>query len=84
MDIGKSDVSIVMSQRRSNPQRPPRWIKDGFLNKNNRNNGHATYILGHPANTNDAAAYGCFLNFERDDARHGIQLLIVRGKYQST
>ncbi|XP_071854789.1 uncharacterized protein [Apostichopus japonicus] len=84
VDIGKSDVSIVMSQRRSNPQRPPRWIKDGFLSKDNPNHGRATYILGHPANTNDAAAYGCFLNFERDDARHGIQLLIVRACPEGT
>lgn len=79
MALGDRDVQIRMTQiGRNEESHPPRWLKDDVTDNSQR--GSLVYRIAHGIQSDDVAVYGCFRNQLRDQAKHGIQILIVRGK----
>lgn len=77
--LGDRDVQIRMTQiGRYDNTHFPRWLKGDNTDINQR--GSLTYRIAHGIQSDDDAVYGCYRNHKRDEAKHGIQILIVRGK----
>ncbi|XP_071854918.1 uncharacterized protein [Apostichopus japonicus] len=75
--FGDRDVHIRMTQiGRYDDTHAPSWLKDDNTDSSQR--GSLTYRIAHDIQSDDAAIYGCFRNRLRDQAKHGIQILIVR------
>ncbi|PIK34674.1 putative tyrosine-protein kinase, partial [Apostichopus japonicus] len=74
--LGDRDVQIRMTKiGRNDESHPPRWLKDNVVDPSRHS---LIYRIAHGIQSDDDAVYGCFRGGLRDQAMHGIQILIVR------
>lgn len=59
------------------PTEDLQWMKDNKILLSANRTG--TYRLNQPIKQSDAGIYECFVDGERNDALHGLILLLVRG-----
>ncbi|KAJ8040912.1 Angiopoietin-1 receptor [Holothuria leucospilota] len=77
VNIGDEDVSITMNSPTGRDTNGIRWRKDNsyFISSQS---GSATFFIPGPIQANDAGTYECHYNGERDMAKQGLNLLLVR------
>lgn len=77
VNVGDTDVTIRMKTTGSKAVNEFRWLKDN--QRNNDMDGLDTWTINGPVTVNDAGVYECHIDNERNQARQGLMLLIVRG-----
>ncbi|KAJ8040907.1 hypothetical protein HOLleu_15352 [Holothuria leucospilota] len=78
VNIEDEDVSITMYSPTGRDTNGIRWRKDNSSVISSQS-GSAAYVIPGPIQLSDAGTYECQYNGERDMAKQGLNLLLVRG-----
>lgn len=78
VNVGDLDIIIRMEIRNGKDVANLRWIHNNKIIT--AADGKDTYVFNDPIEEKDAGIYECYIDGERNLAKHGIHLLIVRGR----